>query len=185
MSNDNRKLNVFLCHASQDKPTVRELYQKLFATGWIDPWLDEEKLLAGQDFDLEIKKATHNADVIIICLSSVSVIKEGYVNREIRRALDIAQEKLEGEIFIIPLRLDNCDPSFEQLRKVHWVNYYETGGYEKLIKSLEQRYGKIKEKINVKVFQPEDLHKFVTFLRGEYRKQGNSRLILFGYQNIQ
>ena len=47
------KLRVFpstrsghrLCHASQDKPIVRELYQRLNAEGWIAPWLDEEKLL--------------------------------------------------------------------------------------------------------------------------------------------
>jgi hypothetical protein len=39
-----RKLRVFLCHSSQDKPIVRELYQRLNAEGWIDPWLDEEKL---------------------------------------------------------------------------------------------------------------------------------------------
>lgn len=37
-----RKLRVFLCHASQDKPFVREMYQRLLAEGWIDPWLDEE-----------------------------------------------------------------------------------------------------------------------------------------------
>lgn len=42
---ETRKLRVFLCHASQDKPIVRELYQRLLAEGWIDPWLDEEKLL--------------------------------------------------------------------------------------------------------------------------------------------
>lgn len=30
-SNTNRKLKVFLCHASQDKPIVRELYQRLIA----------------------------------------------------------------------------------------------------------------------------------------------------------
>jgi hypothetical protein len=46
-----RKLRVFICHASQDKPIVRELYQRLLAApfgddkGWIDPWLDEEKLV--------------------------------------------------------------------------------------------------------------------------------------------
>ena len=40
---ETRKLRVFLCHSSQDKPIVRELYQRLNAEGWIDPWLDEEK----------------------------------------------------------------------------------------------------------------------------------------------
>ncbi len=35
----NRKLKVFLCHFSNDKPAVRELYKRLNAEGWIDPWL--------------------------------------------------------------------------------------------------------------------------------------------------
>jgi hypothetical protein len=43
MLDNNRKLRVFLCHASQDKPIVRELYQRLLADGWIDPWLVEEE----------------------------------------------------------------------------------------------------------------------------------------------
>jgi len=39
-----RPLRVFLCHASQDKPAVRELYGRLDSEGWMDVWLDEEKL---------------------------------------------------------------------------------------------------------------------------------------------
>ncbi len=42
MPTTDRKLRVFLCHASQDEPAVRELYQRFLAEGWIDPWLDEE-----------------------------------------------------------------------------------------------------------------------------------------------
>ena len=46
-----RNLRVFLCYSSNDKPAVRELYQRLKAApygddkGWIDPWLDEENTL--------------------------------------------------------------------------------------------------------------------------------------------
>jgi len=39
-----RPLRVFLCHSSNDKPAVRELYQKLRAEPWIEPWLDEDKI---------------------------------------------------------------------------------------------------------------------------------------------
>ncbi len=39
---ESRKLRVFLCHASQDKPIVRELYQPLLAEGWIDYWWSNE-----------------------------------------------------------------------------------------------------------------------------------------------
>ncbi|MBN1453241.1 MAG: toll/interleukin-1 receptor domain-containing protein [Anaerolineales bacterium] len=54
-----RKLRVFLCHSSNDKPAVCELYQRLKSEGWIDSWLDEEKLYPGQDWDLEIEKAVN------------------------------------------------------------------------------------------------------------------------------
>jgi len=43
MPTEKRLLKVFLCHASQDKPIVREFYQRLLAEDWINPWLDEEK----------------------------------------------------------------------------------------------------------------------------------------------
>jgi len=142
-----RKLRVFLCHASEDKPAVRELYQHLASESWIEPWLDEEDLLPGQDFDLEIYKATRDADAIIICLSKTSVAKEGYVNKEIRRAYDIALEKPEGAIYVIPLRLDECNPSFEYLKKLHWVDYFKPNSNEKLVKALRARAGELEIEI--------------------------------------
>lgn len=165
-----RKLRVFLCHASQDKPAVRELYKRLKSETWIDPWLDEESLIGGQDFDLEIYKATRDADAIIICLSKVSVAKEGYINKEIRRALDIAQEKPEGAIYVIPLRLDDCTPSFEQLKKLHWVDYFTPSAHDKLLKSLLVRAEALKIEMAEKktatrqfVFngEPLDFYKFI------------------------
>ena len=71
----NRKLNVFLCHAKEDKPTVRELYRQLSAEGWLDVWLDAEKLLPGQEWDIEIEKAVEHADVVLVCLSTHSVVR--------------------------------------------------------------------------------------------------------------
>jgi len=71
-------LRVFLCHATGDKPAVRKLYQRLCAEG-IDAWLDEEKLLPGQDWRLEIPKAVRESDAVIVCLSRGSITKAGYV----------------------------------------------------------------------------------------------------------
>ena len=144
-----RKLRVFLCHASQDKPIVRELYQRLNAENWIDPWLDEEKLLPGQDWDLEIEKAVETADVVIVCLSNNSVSKEGYIQKELRFVLDIALEKPEGTIFVVPLRLDDCELP-RRLRSWHYVDYFPTQrrerAYQRLLKSLEVRFGQLQSK---------------------------------------
>ncbi len=38
---ESRKLRVFLCHASQDKPIVRDLSKRLLGEDWIDLWRDE------------------------------------------------------------------------------------------------------------------------------------------------
>ena len=122
---DTMKLRVFLCHASDDKLMVRELYKKLVLERWIDAWLDEEKLLPGQKWKIEIPKAVRTADVVIVCLSTKSVSKEGYVQRELKYALDTALEKPEETIFIIPLRLDNCSVP-ESIKELHWVNLFSS-----------------------------------------------------------
>lgn len=144
-----RKLRVFLCHASQDKPVIRELYQRLLAEGWIDPWLDEERLLPGQEWDVEIEKAVEAADVVIVCASSRSVTKEGYVQRELKFAMDIALEKPEGTIFIIPLRLDDCDLP-RRLRSWQYDDYFPAekrkSSYQRLLQSLNLRYGQLTSK---------------------------------------
>ena len=51
-----RPLKVFLCHAHADSDAVRGLYAGLTKDG-VDAWLDKEKLLPGQDWELEIRKA--------------------------------------------------------------------------------------------------------------------------------
>lgn len=149
-----RKLRVFLCHATEDRPATRELYKKLAAEPWIQPWMDTEDLLPGQDFDLEIYKALRDSDVILICLSQTSVTKSGYLNKEIRRALDTADEKPEGTIYIIPVKFDDCTPSFEKLKKYQWVNYYEPGAHERLIKSFRLRAEVLKIETTTKEVVP-------------------------------
>ena len=141
---ETRKLRVFLCHSSQDKPIVRELYQRLNAESWIDPWLDEEKLLPGQDWDMEIEKTVEAADAVIVCVSSKSVSKEGYVQRELKFVIDIALEKPEGTIFIIPVRLDNCQVP-RRIKSWQYVDYFPVDrkkwAFDKLIGSLKKRWG--------------------------------------------
>lgn len=142
MPEPKRHLKVFLCHASQDKPMVRELYQRLKAEGWIDTWLDEKKLLPGQDWRLNIEEAVETSDIVIICLSSNSVGKEGFIQKELRYAREISLEKLEESIFLIPLRIDVCDVP-RGLRFYQWADYFgekKDETYNALLESLKLRY---------------------------------------------
>ncbi len=137
----NRPLRVFLCHSSNDKPAVRELYQKLRAEPWIQPWLDEEELYPGQDWNVEIEKAVEAADAIIVCLSKNSINKEGYVQKEIKAALDYSDYKPEGTVFIIPIRLEECKPP-SRLSKWQYADYFKgqrDRAFQRLLVSLKKR----------------------------------------------
>jgi hypothetical protein len=87
INEDIDSLQIFLCHLSEDKPYVRKLYRRLRKEGF-DPWLDEKKLLGGQDWELEIHRAILNSDIILVCLSKKVIDQSGYIHKEIKLALD-------------------------------------------------------------------------------------------------
>jgi outer membrane protein assembly factor BamD (BamD/ComL family) len=149
-----RPLKVFLCHASGDKPPVRDLYRRLAAEG-VDAWLDQEKLLPGQDWRLEIPRAVQESDVVVVCLSNKSITKEGYVQKEIKFALDIAEEKPDGAIFLIPARLEDCGVP-ERLSRWQWVDLYEENGFIRLLRSLKLRAAAVGAVIEVVPYQDTD-----------------------------
>jgi formylglycine-generating enzyme required for sulfatase activity len=132
-----RLLRVFLCHASADKPVVHTLFKSLVDDG-ADAWIDSEKLLPGQNWQIEIPKAVRETDIVIVCLSKNSVNKEGYVQKEIKLALDAADEKPEGTIFIIPARMDDCGVPY-RLSMYQWVDLNASDGYQKLLEALRVR----------------------------------------------
>jgi hypothetical protein len=137
MPEPKRPLKVFLCHASTDKPKVRELYRYLKKRG-IQPWFDEEDLVGGQDWQVEIPKALATSDAIIICLTKNSVDKEGYIQKEIKFALDKALEMPEGRIFLIPVKFEECEVPFS-LSRYQWVDLTVESGYAKMMKALKFR----------------------------------------------
>jgi anti-anti-sigma factor len=131
------KLQAFLCHSSSDKPAVVEIYRKLTGEGFL-PWLDTQDLLPGQDWAEEIPKAVQRCDVVLVFMSQESITKAGYVQKEIKHALDVADQQPEGTIYIITVRLEACEvPS--RLRRWHWVDLFSEQGYNKLLRALRER----------------------------------------------
>jgi hypothetical protein len=144
-----RKLCVFICHASQDKPIVRKIHKRLLAKGWVEPWLDEEKLLPGQEWERKIKEAVRVSDVVIVCLSNNLVTKEGFVQKELRVVLEVSDEKPDETIYVLPLRLDDCGVP-DRLRKWQYVDYFpkanEAQALKMIFKSLEERQKNLPQK---------------------------------------
>ena len=127
---------IFLCHASEDKAQVRDVYRRLRAIDGFEPWLDEENLSPGEEWEREIPQALKTSDFILIFLSRNSVTKRGYFQWEMKLALDAWQELPEGTIHTIPVRIDDDCVVPEPFRRYHYANLFDSQGFERLIRAI-------------------------------------------------
>jgi hypothetical protein len=139
---------IFLAHASEDKDAVRRLYARLARRGF-KPWLDEIDLIPGQNWRVEIPKAIKQSDAFVACLSRRSVEKTGYVQKEFRLALDAYAEKPPESIYIIPVKLDDCEVPDIQLpqlgigfRDLQWLDLWKRDGFDRLLCAIKHSVGK-------------------------------------------
>jgi hypothetical protein len=101
----------------------------------LDPWLDEVDLEPGAEWRPAIERAVRKADVVLVCLSRSAISKTGFVQKEIAIALDAADERPEGRVYIVPVRLEACEVP-DRLSRWQWVDLFDPRGYERLIKAL-------------------------------------------------
>lgn len=121
MVDDN--LKVFICYAREDEEAAMRLYFNLKGSN-ISAWIDKKCLLPGQNWKIAIKQAIRKCRYFIAILSTNSVGKRGFVQRELYEALEMLSEFPESDVFIIPVRLDECQPSHEKLNDLHWADMF-------------------------------------------------------------
>ncbi|MCC6260423.1 MAG: toll/interleukin-1 receptor domain-containing protein [Anaerolineales bacterium] len=143
MTHSPQKLIPFICYAKENKQIIRAFSEKLKAEGWIDPWLDEDDILPGQVWQERVIEAVRKSHVVIIFLSKVALTNDGFFHKEMKLALDTAAEKPEGAIFIIPVRIDDCETP-EVVAKYQYVDYFGSSehkarAYSFLLASLKSR----------------------------------------------
>jgi hypothetical protein len=126
---------IFLGYAREDEEKVEQLYQKLSDAGF-KPWMDKKDILPGERWESCIPKAIRHSDFFLACLSANSVNKRGYLQKEIKDALDTWQKMLEDDIYLIPVRLEDCKVP-ESLRKFHWVELFEEDGWTRLVEAIQ------------------------------------------------
>jgi hypothetical protein len=139
MSSQTAAPTVFLSYASQDRERVLEFYDYLASAGF-DVWLDVKRIRPGQPWDFEIRKALETASTIVVFISNNSVGKRGYVQKEIRLALNKLDEKVLGDIYVIPVRLDENAPIPPQLSGIHVVTGEDQACKESVAQSIRHAF---------------------------------------------
>jgi hypothetical protein len=128
-------MRIFISYAREDREIAERLFTDLSAAG-LEPWLDTQKIRPGERFEKAIRIALRESDFICVLLSARSLSKRGFVQREVKLALQLLEEIPEDEIFLVPVRLDDCVPSNDILQQLHWTDFFNS--YEEgLVKLLE------------------------------------------------
>lgn len=107
----------------------------------VDPWLDSECLLPGSNWKNAIDESIRKSDFFVAIISNNSVTKRGYVQKELKIALDVLNEIQSNDIFIIPLRLNECEVQESSLKSLHYVDLFPSwsDGLNKVRRSINFR----------------------------------------------
>ncbi len=135
-----RPPRVFLAYVREDLETAERLYDALADAGF-SPWIDVRKLLPGQNWPRAIECAIETSDFFVACFSNHSADKWGGFQAEIRYALDCARRIPLEEIFIIPVRLDNCRVPRSIQRELQYIDLFPDWnfGLRRLLAVLRSR----------------------------------------------
>jgi hypothetical protein len=133
---------VFIAYAVEDSAFADRLFDDLTERGFA-AWLDRRKLLPGQNWPRRIEDAIASADFFIACFSRNSTGKRGGFQAEIRYALDCATRIPLDEVFLIPVRLDDCRVPARIQRETQYVDLFPdwNAGLQRILRIIEKQTG--------------------------------------------
>lgn len=155
MSKDTEEI-IFISYASPDRERVIPFFEHLEKQG-INVWMDDKSLKGGQNWDFEIKRVLEKATVVLTFVSKESAERRGYIQKELRIALDKRDEKLIDDIYLVPVLLDDIEIP-ESLKAIHCIRASDSrslGQIEEALKFQLDRLGIERKKSESLVSQDE------------------------------
>jgi hypothetical protein len=126
---------IFLCHAHEDREKVGEIHRRLSTMG-LNPWKDSEDLPPGSEWQRLISETLKASDFVLVCCTRFAVQKAGYFQLEIREAIELSKEKSPAQIYLIPAKLEECEPH-ALLKGFHYLDLFDEHGWDRLSDSIE------------------------------------------------
>jgi hypothetical protein len=118
---------------------VWRLYRRLRQEQGLDLWFDKKSLIPAEDWFQAIRKAIRSCDIILICLSSRSMRRTGFAQREIAWGLELADEQPDEATCILPVKLEQCELRNRRLAHYQYAELFRKGGYERIVTGLQKR----------------------------------------------
>jgi hypothetical protein len=125
--------DIFLSYAKENLPVAEKLQADLQSAG-LSVWFDRVNLRPGEKWKVAISQAIRDSKYFLALLSTASIDKKGYVQREIREALDVLSEVPDNQVFFLPVRIDDCTPPNLSIRELQFVDLFPS--YEEGLRKL-------------------------------------------------
>jgi TIR domain/SIR2-like domain len=138
---------AFLSYCREDEAEAKRVSTRLEKLG-VKIWVDVDQIRAGQRWDPQIERVIKRDVDYFIVLNSTTLARtsEGYVNRELKLALD-RETTFRGVSFVCPVQVDET-PLLEELEKFHRIDGKTDAGLEQLAKHLRRDFEERKKTIS-------------------------------------
>jgi|SRR5579884_1137928 len=136
----NQMQRVFIAYVQEDSDAARKLYYE-FAQRGFNTWMDKKKLMPGQNWPRAIESAIETADFFVPCFSRNSVSKRGTFQSELRWAIECASQMPLDQMFIIPVRLEECTVPRSLQSHIQYVDLFPdwASGVETVTSAMQQQ----------------------------------------------
>jgi hypothetical protein len=126
---------IFISYARSDQDSVQPIYEVL-TDNQHHAWMDIHDIKGGENWLRAIYKAIEESEIFLAILSNNSVNRRGILQKELKKALDKWEGMLPDDIYIIPLRVDDC-PIPELLKDLHVIDWDDGMGQDKLLEAIQ------------------------------------------------
>ncbi len=130
------KQQIFLSYAHEDIGMAKKIYNDLKRYE-LDVWIDYKNILPGQNWKVAIEKVIKQSTYYVVLLSSHTMSERGFVQKELKVAFEILEQCSEVDIYIIPVRLNECEPSLKG-SDIYYIDLFPESEYRTGLKKILQ-----------------------------------------------
>lgn len=148
----NTRPSVFIAYVEEDREHAERLHGCLDGHGF-RPWLDKRKLLAGQNWPRAIEGAIEVSDFFMPLFSHRSVAKKGTFQSELRHALECASRLPLDDTYVMPVRLDDCQPPKRIREHFQYVDLFPDWdkGLKRIVAAIEREHAQSRRRLTCRL----------------------------------
>lgn len=134
---------IFVCHSHRDKPTVRQIVNRLKRRKNLELWYDEQSLGPGNIIRRGIETGIARADYMIAVISkNVIDTIDGWIGFELDQANEVERERNKnGHYFVVPVLIEENISIPGWLRTKVYIDLTKDfdAGIEQLVHAVSQK----------------------------------------------